>query len=203
MRLRSLPALLAALAAAADPVAAQNAGCVDGSPGYRFAGDQDQCADDAVTKAQCEALATFLGFTFKERKKNTQKLPGGCFVKWSKQKLNWSAGNAPGTGCNNKLRCVCENSDDSTDFPSVAPSASPTPFNPWLHCYCPPQATGFYANWDCSGFLKCHPGQHAVQEACPAGKWFNTIGVGQGQCVNINDSYSCDPGCFLPSSIFS
>ena len=133
MRLRSLPALLAALAAAtADPAAAQD-GCVDGTPAYRFA--VYQCADgDAVTEAQCEALATFLGFTFKKRKRNTAKLPGGCFAKWSKQKLYYSAGKPPGTGCNNKLRCVCDNSDDSSlsptdfpsDFPSVAPSVTPS-----------------------------------------------------------------------------
>ena len=201
MRLRSLPALLAALAAAtADPAAAQD-GCVDGTPAYRFA--VYQCADgDAVTEAQCEALATFLGFTFKKRKRNTAKLPGGCFAKWSKQMLYYSAGNTPGTGCNNKLRCVCDNSDDSslspttTDFPSVAPSASPSVLDPWSHCDCPPQASGLYANWDCSGYLKCHPGQEPVLETCADGTLFKTTGYGTGQCDYNNDSYpGCVPGC--------
>ena len=92
--------------------------CVGDPSAYNFAAGE--CvAGGAVTEAQCEALATFLGFDYRgskrfegsEKMKQRKDFPGGCFVKWGKNKFFYNPHNTAGTLCRRKLPCVCSAND--------------------------------------------------------------------------------------------
>jgi len=89
--------------------------CVGGSPAYNM--KAWKCGDHvAVSEAQCEALAAFLGLNYRGRLpfesfpqpiKDPEKYPGGCFAKWSKNKVFFNPGKEAGEDCRKELRCVC------------------------------------------------------------------------------------------------
>ena len=85
--------------------------CVDGSPAYKFAAMTECKGGVQLDEDQCEALASFMGFNYKGSmrfiEKNPNAFPGGCFVKFGKNKVFYNSGKEAGLGCSRKKRCVC------------------------------------------------------------------------------------------------
>ena len=85
--------------------------CVDGSPAYKFAAMTECEGGVQLDEDQCEALASFMGFNYKGSmpfiEKDPSAFPGGCFVKFWKNKVFYNSGKEAGLGCSRKKRCVC------------------------------------------------------------------------------------------------
>ena len=81
------------------------------NPAYKFAAANECEGGAPLDEDQCEALASLLGFIYKGSmpfiENNPSKFPGGCFVKFNKNKVFYNNDTETGLGCSKKRRCVC------------------------------------------------------------------------------------------------